>query len=100
MNANGIGGFQKGQSGNPAGRPPKVREERYREILLSTVTYDVWTDIVLKAADQAKRGDAVARKWLSDYLVGMPIQRTELTGKDGGPLTWRQFIEGENADGE
>jgi len=28
------------------------------------------------------------------------VERTELTGKDGGPLTWRQFIEGANADGE
>lgn len=77
------GRFPKGQSGNPAGRPPKVREERYREILLSTVTFEAWEDIVRKAADQAKKGDAVARKWLADYLVGVPVQRNEITGKDG-----------------
>jgi hypothetical protein len=77
------GKFVKGQSGNPLGRPPKEREDRYRDILLSAVTFDVWTEIVKKAADQAKKGDAVARKWLGDYLVGVPIQRNEISGKDG-----------------
>jgi len=68
------GRFIKGSSGNPTGRAPRKREERYYEILISTVTFDDWKDIVKKAADQAKRGDAVARKWLSDYIVGVPEQ--------------------------
>lgn len=59
---------------------PREREERYYEITLSTVTFDDWQAIVKKAAEQAKKGDAVARKWLSDYLVGAVQQRLELSG--------------------
>jgi len=56
------------------GRPPKEREERFYEITLNAVTYKDWDAIVKKARDQALRGDAVARKWLSDFLVGVPEQ--------------------------
>jgi hypothetical protein len=60
--------------GNRGGRPPKKREERYYEILISSVTFEDWKAIVKKAADQARRGDATARKWLADYIVGVPEQ--------------------------
>jgi len=79
------GKFIKGVSGNPNGRPKKEREERCYEITLSAVTFDDWKAIVTKAKEQAKRGDAVARKWLADYLIGPPAQKTEITGKDGEP---------------
>lgn len=79
------GRFVKGHSGGP-GRPPKEREIRYREVLITTVSYEDWRKIILKARDQALRGDSVARKWLADYLVGTPVQRTELTGADGGAI--------------
>jgi len=75
--------FVKGQSGNPNGRPKKQREERYHEIMLNTVTFDDWEYIIDKAVKQAKSGDAVARKWLSDYLIGAPVQKVAGTGKDG-----------------
>jgi hypothetical protein len=78
--------FKKGVSGNPAGRAPKAREERYSEILISAVTFEVWEQIVKKAAEQAKKGDQAARKWLSDYLVGPPVQRQEVTGKNGNVI--------------
>lgn len=80
------GKFIKGNSGNPTGRAPREREERYYEIMKSSVTFDKWKRIVEKATDQAMRGDAVARKWLSDYLIGPPIQRSEVTGAEGGAL--------------
>lgn len=70
MTRDDKGRFVKGNGGGP-GRPPKEREDRYREIMLNTVTFDDWKEIVQTAARQAKRGDAVARKWLSDYLVGL-----------------------------
>jgi len=72
-------GVAKGNKGGP-GRPPKKREERYYEILVSTVTYTDWTAIVKKAADQARRGDATARKWLADYIVGTPVQNLDIGG--------------------
>lgn len=56
------------------------------EIALSAVTFDDWRTIVKKAVTQAKRGDHMARKWLGDYLMGTPVQKTELTGADGAPL--------------
>ena len=70
-------GCSKGHKGGP-GRPPKEREERYYEILISTVTFSDWTEIVRKAAHQAKRGDATARKWLADYIVGTPEHNLSL----------------------
>ena len=68
---------------------PKERETKFYEITLTAVTFDDWKAIVTKAKDQAKRGDAVARKWLADYLMGPPVQRNEITGKDGEPLSIR-----------
>jgi hypothetical protein len=73
------GRFVAGTTGNPNGRPSKKREERFYEITLSTCTYDDWTEIVKKAVAQAKRGDATARKWLSDYLLGPAQQRVDVT---------------------
>ena len=73
------GRFIKGASGNPNGRSPKDREERYYEITLSTVAFDDWQQIIKKAAEQAKRGDAVARKFLADYLIGTAQQKLDVT---------------------
>jgi len=73
------GQFKKGTSGNPAGRPKREREMRFYEITLSACTFADWRQIVKKAVDQAKRGDAQARKWLSDYLIGVPDQNLNVT---------------------
>ena len=80
------GRFIKGSTGNPRGRLPREREEKYYNILMQSVTFVDWEAIVKKAAEQAKRGDAVARKWLSDYLIGPPIERKEITGADGDTI--------------
>ena len=80
------GRFVKGESGNPNGRPSKTREVRFLEITQENVTYKDWAEIVNKAKEQAKRGNAVARKWLGDYLMGPPPQRLEHSGPDGGPV--------------
>jgi len=76
------GRFVKGYNGGP-GRPPKAREKRYYEITISTCTYKQWTAIIKKAVEQALEGDATARKWLSDYLVGSPKQYLEHSGELG-----------------
>jgi hypothetical protein len=68
--------WQKGQSGNPAGRPPgKTLKEFAREYLMSLpddekVEYlaSLPADIVWKMAE------------------GNPANTTALTGKDGGPI--------------
>lgn len=86
------GRFIKGSTGNPRGRAPKEREERYYEILMTSISFDDWRSIIDKARDQAKKGDSVARKWLADYLVGPPVERKELTGADGGPIEVVEII--------
>lgn len=71
------GRFVKGHTisrGNNGGRPPRKREERYYEITVGACTFENWEGIVKKAVQQALRGDNVARKWLSDFLVGVPEQ--------------------------
>ncbi len=86
-NPTGKGGPLPGEVRNPKGRPTKEREEKYLDVTLTAVTFEDWKKIVHKARDQALKGDAVARKWLSDYLIGPPVQRQEHTGKDGETLT-------------
>ena len=78
--------FQKGQVANPNGRPKKSVEEKYLKRLQSCVSIEDWKEIIQKAISQAKRGDTAARKWLSDYLMGVPVQKTELTGAEGGAI--------------
>jgi len=49
------------------------------EITLSAVTFQDWHDIIKKAVEQAKRGNANARKFLADYIIGPPNQRVDVT---------------------
>jgi len=85
--------FVKGQVANPKGRPKKAVEERYLKSLFSVLSQSDWKEIVEKAVWQAKRGDSQARKWLSDYALGTPVQRIEQTGIGGGPIV-TQIISG------
>jgi len=71
------GRFIKGGVGNPRGRLPKAREIKFFDLTVSAVSEDDWNSIVDKAKEQAKRGDAVARKWLADYLVGQAVSRMD-----------------------
>lgn len=80
------GKFVKGVSGNPNGRPRKEREERFYEVAVTAVTFKDWREIIEKAVYQAKRGDTAARKFLADYLMGVPVQKIEHGGPDGSGL--------------
>jgi len=80
------GDFAKGNKGGP-GRPKKERELRYYEIMQSKCTFSEWGDICQKAVDQAKLGDTTARIWLSNYLIGQPVQKLEHGGMDGKDIT-------------
>lgn len=79
------GKFIKGNGGGP-GRPKKEREERFYEITLSTVGFEDWKAIIQKAVKQAKSGDSNARKFLADYIMGPPVQKNEISGRDGGVI--------------
>jgi len=82
------GRFAKGHKGGP-GRPKRSTEERYLAALSRRVKMSDWYKIIDTALARAKAGDATARQWLSDYLMGKPVQRNEVTGKDGDALTVR-----------
>lgn len=73
------GRFLKGASGNPKGRNPAPKEEKFYSVMIGTVSLKDWREIVAKAVEQAKRGNTAARKWLSDYLMGVPKQQVDLT---------------------
>jgi hypothetical protein len=75
------GRFVKGVSGNPGGKP--LDQTKYLKKIDTTMSLKEWRAIVLKAIEQAKRGDPKARQWLSDYLLGKPTQRQEITGAEG-----------------
>ena len=87
------GRFVKGNTaakGSGGGRPKRSVEDRYIKALSRSVTMEDWTKICDVAIARAKAGDAKARQWLSDYLMGKPIQRMEHAGAGGGPIvvTW------------
>lgn len=47
-------------------------EGDYMSVLLDTVTLEDWRGVVAGALQAAKDGDASARAWLAQYLVGKP----------------------------
>lgn len=81
---NDKGRFVQGNKVSP-GRKPRRTEDQYLRATINSVTLADWKDIVDKAVAQAKRGDSRARQWLSDYLLGKPQQKVDVTS-DGGPM--------------
>ena len=56
-------------------------ENDYMGALLDAVTLDDWQEVIAATLQAAKDGDASARNWLAQYLVGKP------DGKAPSPLT-------------
>ena len=84
------GQFAKGNKGGP-GRPRRRTEDQYLAATIGAVSLKDWREIVATAVAKAKRGDSRARQWLSDYVMGPPVQR--LGGSDGGPVVIRVVYE-------
>jgi hypothetical protein len=79
------GRFVKGNGGGP-GRPKRSREEQYLDVLLGVCTPDEWKIVCAVALSRAKAGDAKAREWLGNYIIGKPIEKHEVSGPDGGAI--------------
>jgi hypothetical protein len=63
------GQYKPGRPGGP-GRPRREVERAYLDATISACSLADWAAVVRKAVADAKRGDARARRWLSDILVG------------------------------
>ena len=80
-----TGRFQKGQSGNPGGRPAKLAE-------LTATCKDMTLDVLqtiqgIIISDQAKDADRLAAcKLVLEYGYGKSTLVNELAGANGGPL--------------
>lgn len=73
-----TGPFAKGNTfavGKKTGRPTRKVERRFMATLISQMKEEDWVGIIRKAIDQALKGDYKARSWLSQYLIGKPVER-------------------------
>lgn len=82
---NDKGQFIPGSGGGP-GRPKRKTEQEYLDAVLGSVSIADMKAIAKKAVSQAMRGDARARQWVSDYVLGPAPQTLRHTGDEGGPI--------------
>lgn len=81
--------FQKGQSGNPKGRPRKLPElTKLLDNVLGEEKNNVTAmEAVVKALlRNATKGDTQAARVLLAYAYGNPKASIEVSGPDGGPI--------------
>ena len=81
--------LEKGQSGNPAGRPKKLPEldKLLADVLGEEKDGVTAADAILKKLRQmATQGNLRAAEILLDRAYGKPKQAVEHTGPDGDPL--------------
>ena len=76
--------FQKGVSGNPGGRPRRDPEEMKKWFEASKKNLAVLVEIRDTADKAADRIRAI--EIIEDRTFGKPIQQTEVTGDNGGPV--------------
>lgn len=63
------GRFVTGNAGGP-GRPRRAVELTYLRALSDELTLEAWREIVRRAVEDAKAGDAQARAWVARYALG------------------------------
>ena len=77
----GNGRFAAGNPGGP-GRPTRRIELEYLATLSDSVTLADWSEIVTRAVQDAREGDAAARNWLSKHLLGDRGNLLALAGRE------------------
>lgn len=74
-------------SPNPTGRPPKIKEERFVNLIKKAVSDEDVIAIIHKAVEQAKDGNRWARSFLWEYAVGRPRQMPGQSPREAPVLT-------------
>lgn len=100
-----LGKWEKGETGNPDGRPKGQRNYAtiYREAMLiladknATTPEKLEAEMVANAAVLARKGDYRFYKDLMDRLHGTAVNRNELSGAEGGDLTIKTIVVNKNA---
>ena len=73
-----VGRFSTGNNYGQ-GRPPRAVERDYLAVLSERLSLDDWREVVSRAVQDARSGDAKARDWLSRYALGTePMSLTAL----------------------
>lgn len=75
--------FQKGQSGNPGGRPKDDNELKKLCKAATKESYSRIAEIAQSAEDEGVR--LKANTWILEYGWGRAKEQIELSGEDGGP---------------
>jgi hypothetical protein len=87
--------FVTGQSGNPAGRPKGARNKANAELVVliqEAFTPEDIQALQKKAIEQAMEGKPALLLGLMEYGYSKMPRITEVSGKDGGPLTIQSDI--------
>lgn len=59
------------------GRPKRSVENEYQTALYDQCSVETWKGIIQKAIEQATQGEAKARTFLANYILGKPEIRVE-----------------------
>lgn len=97
--------LKKGQTANPNGRPlgQKNYATLYREALIKLGSLngkepdEIELEMIANGLASARKGDYRFYKDVLDRLHGTPVNKTEIYGKDGGPIEIHQKTDAELA---
>lgn len=89
---NSNGTFAAGNPGGP-GRPRRIVEREYLGAMFDAISIEEWREIIVRAIEDAKAGDAKARDWLTRYVLGTAPRTPAELAADEGDLAVEQEIE-------